>query len=156
MKLTEVERFWFYVLKTDKCWLWERAKDWDLYGIFRKDRLPGQKRGTQVRAHRYSWELLSDRPIPKGLLVCHTCDNPSCVNPSHLFLGTNADNTSDRHSKGRDAKGTKHGMNRLTEADVHLIRESTLGHSELGRMFGVSPQTIYKIRKGILWKSLPV
>lgn len=146
-KLSPIERFWKKVIKTETCWLWSAGKDWDLYGAFKVN-------GVQVKAHRYSYELHYGY-IPENMCVCHKCDNPSCVNPEHLFLGTSEENTADRESKNRGAKRTKHWKAKLTEEDIAFIRASPLGHSALGRKFGVCPQTIFKIRKGILWKPQP-
>jgi hypothetical protein len=143
-KLTPEERFFTKVNKTNTCWLWTAGKDYDLYGAFKVN-------GIQYRSHRYSYELHFGE-IPKGMCVCHACDNPSCVNPEHLFLGTNVENTADRNNKGRTAKRIGHWKAKLTEEDVVFIRSSPLGHSELGRQFDVCPQTIFKIRNNLLWK----
>lgn len=86
------ERFWQKVEKTDTCWLWRGSKNTTGYGQLRTDRLE--------KAHRISWEI-HNGPIPDGLAVLHACDNPPCVNPSHLWLGTQADNARDRQAKGR-------------------------------------------------------
>jgi len=89
-----MDRFFRKVDKTGSCWNWLAGKDKDGYGkikIARKD----------LRAHRVSWEI-HNGIIPGGLLVLHRCDNPSCVNPSHLFLGTALDNNRDRDAKGRN------------------------------------------------------
>ena len=148
---SEQDRFWSFVQKlSDGCWDWIGAFDEDMYGLFRLDR-----HGKQIRATHYSWLLHVGRPVPKRIHVCHTCDHPYCVNPEHLFLGTNQDNTADRHAKGRDACGIKHGKARLTEDNVLFIRQSNLSHAALGRMFHVSASTIAKIRKRLLWKSIP-
>lgn len=87
------ERFWNKVLKTDDCWTWTSAKSRKGYGLF----WDGNK---FVRAHRASY-VLAFGPIPDGMCVCHHCDNPSCVRPDHLFIGTNADNVHDSIAKGR-------------------------------------------------------
>jgi HNH endonuclease len=95
MKLTREERFWKKVDKRTKteCWLWLAALNYG-YGFF------SPKTGRTVYAHRFVWELVNG-PIPHGLCVLHKCDVRSCVNPNHLFLGTNQDNTTDAKRKGR-------------------------------------------------------
>src|SRR5690242_13637610 len=104
-----LQRFWSRVTKTDTCWLWTGFITKDGYGRFRGND------GRKTLAHRYSWELHVG-PIPDGrVLVLHTCDNPPCVNPSHLFLGDDAANCFDRDTKWRlDHK--------LTEFEIHQIR----------------------------------
>ena len=82
----------------DECWLWTKRIDKDGYGKL------GFKRFHTDRAHRYGWELAHNQPVPKGMLVCHTCDNPSCQNPKHLFIGTQKDNVADSVSKGRHGR----------------------------------------------------
>lgn len=98
------------------CWLWTAAVV-SRYGMFRI----GEK---NRRAHRASWELLRG-PIPAGLCVLHHCDNPLCVNPDHLFLGTAIDNVRDRDRKGRQARqrGEDCGAAKLTAVDVRAIRK---------------------------------
>lgn len=90
------DRFWEKVHKTESCWLWTASvKDGFPYGQIGH---PGTR--TPRRAHRVSWEL-HNGPIPAGLFVLHKCDNPRCVRPDHLFLGTQSDNLKDAYSKGR-------------------------------------------------------
>lgn len=108
-------RFWGKVKKTNGCWDWTASRA-NGYGLFWFN-------GQYVKAHRFSWEMHIGR-IPKGMLVCHRCDNPGCVNPAHLFLGTQKDNMQDALKKGRTIKmhGEKCGKSKLTEKEVLLIR----------------------------------
>lgn len=100
IKVAEV--FWSKVQRTSGCWLWLGPKDQDGYGIFSSTRLKVQ------RAHRAAWVLVNGS-IPTGLCVLHSCDVPCCVNPDHLWLGSNLDNVKDRTNKGRSAKGAQNG-----------------------------------------------
>lgn len=116
MPLTD--RFLSFVNKTDSCWLWTGAKDGDSYGMFWLD-------GKTVHASRVSY-LIYVGEIGKGLQVCHSCDNPSCVRPEHLFIGTARDNARDREMKGRGAaqkrKGEMNPCHKLTSEEVKKIR----------------------------------
>ncbi len=116
------------------------------------------------RAHRLSWEFTYG-PIPEGLHVLHHCDNPGCVNPNHLFLGSNADNVADSVKKGRRAnqRGEKNGRAKLSEVDVNAIRSAyskgfiagvEMTEVRLGIMFGVHNAQIGKIVNGKAWKHL--
>src|ERR1035438_7769338 len=100
---SDSERFWSKVKKTDECWVWLSTKNKQSYGVFAIKR-------KSVKAHRISWEIKNGK-IPDRIFVLHKCDNPQCVNPDHLFLGSAKDNTQDMLSKGRNrnAYGEKHG-----------------------------------------------
>lgn len=105
-------------------------------------------------AHRVFYELFYGS-IPEGLLVCHTCDNPPCCNPKHLFTGTCADNHRDKINKGRQSKGETHGMHILKEKQVvEILKDKNLGSTYLSKKYGVHHDTIQKILAGITWKYL--
>lgn len=96
-------------------------------------------------------------PIPDGLIVCHTCDNRACINPRHLFLGTDKDNSDDKIRKGRSrhAFGESVASSKLTDADVVKMREMRrrgLSYAKLGKLFGVSKHTALRAAKGEQWK----
>src|SRR3954470_5960578 len=120
-----VERFWPKVERrgSDECWPWVGARQQTGYGILFKSSRPRRWH----LAHRLSWEL-HNGPIPGGLHVLHRCDNPPCVNPAHLFLGTQADNNRDRGRKGRNGghkiRGAANGRAKLSPTDVAAIRRA--------------------------------
>ena len=140
------ERFWAKVRKTPTCWIWTAALD-DGYGQFWYD-------GRMVRAHRFAYELVIV-PIPDGLEPDHLCENTACVNPDHLFLGTNADNIQDMVNKGRAQRGESHTQAIFTDDDVRNIRKlhaAGVSQSELGRRYGTHAATISKITRRKTWK----
>lgn len=113
--------------------------------------------GKVYLAHRIAWKLYQEeRNLPAGNLmhVRHSCDNPPCVNPTHLTLGTIQQNLLDMAEKGRQAKGEQHGMAKLTEADVRAMRASTEPISVLAAHHGVRYATAYAAIKGINWRHL--
>lgn len=113
-------------------------------------------RGVTRRAHRVAW-ILNNGEIPKGLKVLHSCDNPPCINPAHLFLGTDSDNMKDRDKKNRQCKGADHPDTKLTPHDAKMILDLrgqrwTLG--AIGSLWEVSKQRIWQIERGIKCKHL--
>jgi len=142
-----VQRFnskWTHV--TD-CWLWQAAKNSDGYGSFRRDN------ATTCSAHRMSWEIHRG-PVPEGMQVLHHCDTPACVNPSHLYLGTQLDNIQDRVTRGRGNRpiGEKHPQAKLTEDDVRRIRADDRTYKQIAADYGVSYHAIDGIKRGKRWK----
>lgn len=132
-------------ITADGCIVFQRALHYG-YGAFGD----GKKK---VLAHRYIWEQQFG-PIPKGMCVCHKCDNPPCINIDHLFLGTQRDNLADRDKKGRTAKGERNGGAKLTEKQVRKIKDSLFTTSFLAKEYGVCPNTIRNIKRGKRWKHL--
>lgn len=149
-------RFWEKAIVRDGCWGWQGYTNGIGYGILTiKRRREGINRN--VYAHRISWEIHKGA-IPNGLFVCHTCDNPECTNPEHLWLGTNADNMHDCSLKGRQngaAKalpGERNPFAKLTEQIVREIRGSDESGVALGAKFGVCKSLISAIRKRRAWR----
>ncbi len=128
------------------CWLWIGPTDNNGYGLYCCD----GRRG----AHRESWTRAFGHP--GKLHVLHKCDNPPCVNPDHLFLGTQLDNNRDMYLKGRVPKGERAGRAKLTEAQVIEIRNgyNNLSLAKIGKLFGVTAATIDDLRRGRSWKHL--
>lgn len=111
-----MDRFWSKVDKTGDCWTWTAYRDQAGYGRINVD-------GTPVPAHRIAW-VLAFGPIPEGMAVCHHCDNPPCVRPDHLFLGTRADNAADMVAKGRSTKGRRTPIPHGTRAGYQQHRRN--------------------------------
>jgi hypothetical protein len=141
------------------CWLWIASVAGLGYGQIK---IPGQRR--QIYAHRLSY-LLHVGEIPEGLVICHRCDVPRCVNPAHLFIGTGADNQQDMTAKGRGTggrkmpvhSGIKNSQARLTERNVREIRKLIklgLSHRKIGQLFGVTGAQIGHIAHGRAWSYL--
>lgn len=123
------------------CWEWKGDRDDAGYGCLRLTNR------TSVRTHRVAWESARG-PVPDGLHVLHRCDNPQCVNPRHLFLGTHQDNDADRDRKGRTANGTRIGSSKLSDEQVGAIRlERAAGATQfaIARQFGISQSHVSRI-----------
>lgn len=146
-----VLRFWSYVDMSGNCWLWTKAIKPNGYGSF-------SPHNKSKSAHRAAWEFIFG-PIPKGLCVCHVCNNKQCVRPSHLYIDTATKNSADALRDGLyegNNQGSKHGMAKLTEAKVREIRDiykkGELSHVKIAKMYGVSHRTIGKAIDGSQWK----
>jgi hypothetical protein len=128
------------------CWVWMGSSQVRGYG-----EIISNKR--KHLAHRASYEAFVG-PIPKGMYVCHACDNVACVNPNHLFLGTQKQNLQDMASKGRSTWGEKNPMAKLTEGKVKEIKQGLAAgktDTELAKQFNISRSTIHGIRNSRLW-----
>jgi hypothetical protein len=139
--LDSISLFWARVNKTDTCWIWTGNKDEWGYGKI-SIRADLQKQfllsSKAQRTHRMSY-MITYGPIPDGLNVCHNCDNPSCVNPEHLFLGTTADNHRDMINKGRQAKGRPKKFRKLPLQDELIkLRQSGLSSKDIAEIYDVT------------------
>jgi hypothetical protein len=107
-----------------------------------------------ISVHRLAWQLANCREVPLGLCVCHSCDVPTCIEPGHLFLGTKAENNTDRARKGRshDAKGEGNNSAKLTSEQVTAIRLDSRGAGPLSKLYGISRSQAYRIKRGLRWK----
>jgi len=125
------------------CWNWTAFVNSQGYGAFSLD-------GKAIVAHRVSYMMFVG-PIPAEICVCHKCDNPGCVNPDHLFLGTRADNMRDKVVKGRQARGENQGNARLTESVIRAIREDSRLQKDIASDYGVTQKHIGQIKLRRCW-----
>jgi hypothetical protein len=154
-----MKRFWEKVIKGKKneCWNWRTGKPYPHFRLSKTENIP---------AHRVSW-ILTYGPIPRGkgyhgMCVCHSCDNPSCVNPHHLWLGSNSDNAKDKAFKGRTKfnprKGETHHKSKFTNKDVFKIRKLYASgkyiQEDLAQKFGVKRRAIGRVIDGTRWGHL--
>lgn len=144
-----------------KCWNWigtinRGAKK--QYGSIKVDK-------KSVAAHRFSWEFYNNLKIPSGMIVMHICDNPKCVNPLHLKLGTHKNNMEDMVLKNRQAKdksflnrkpasGSKNGLAKLTELQAMEIFKDSRSQRAIGKQYGVSQAVIHNIKSKKTWKEI--
>lgn len=150
MRRSAAERFWAKVEKTSGCWLWKASSSTQGYGYFTFS-------GRTVYAHRWIFAETYGHLL-EGLFVCHHCDNPKCVRPEHLFLGTPKTNMDDKHNKGRAIymRGAQHPLSKLNESIVWEIR---FGNSyeeqtdqQVAQTLGVARSVVTNIRNGARWK----
>lgn len=154
LTLQDINRFWSKVSQSsgDNCWLWLASTNREGYGYFYFNY-------AMFKAHRVSW-IIAYGDIAPGMLILHRCDNPSCVNPSHLFSGTNQDNTNDKKAKGREHHpvGAKNPNCKLTEADVLKIREvygeGFTTQAELSRRYKISVTHVRFILNRKSWANI--
>lgn len=143
--------FWRRVDKAGDgdCWNWVGYRNSYGYGAMTIC-------GKSCRTHRVSFVLHSGQQIPLGMGVCHRCDNTSCVNPAHLFLGAPKDNVADMISKGRKAmvwpRGEQHGHSTLTVEQVRWVKSSGLSQSAMAAQLGVTRTAVHKIISGKNWR----
>ena len=145
------DRFWDSVTTAgpDECWEWTRTRNNGGYGQIMSS-------GKLRKAHRVSYELHFG-PIPDGLHVRHRCDNPPCVNPAHLELGTNADNVADKVARGRlpePLRGQRNPSVKLTDDDVRAIRSDARTSPPIAADFGITPTQVRRIKAGLVWRHI--
>lgn len=145
-----IERYWRYVsvVGPDDCWLWTGARTSAGYGAY------GIK-GVVTGAHRISYYLAHGHLAP-DLLVCHTCDEPACCNPAHLFAGTPLDNMRDKVKKGRQYRpiGSCNSRAKLNAEDVREIRAAYAQgrhYRDIAKEFGIHPYYVHSIVRGDSW-----
>jgi hypothetical protein len=139
-----MDRFWNKVDKTDDCWLWTGYKNNKGYGMFRVG-------DTMMLTHR--WSAQTSGLNIDNMLVCHSCDNPSCVRPDHLFVGTNQDNVDDREAKGRGAK-VKPNLRKLSDDIVRAIRAETGTLLSIARKYNSSIATVHRVKQNLRYKEI--
>jgi len=145
-----VSRFWLFVDRRGKneCWLWKGSTRGAGYGRIKEG-------GVDLLAHRVSYQI-NRGPIPADLLVCHRCDAPRCVNPRHLFIGTQKDNLADRKAKGRfhPVKGERHGRSKLTEQQVLEIRKDDRSQGAIAADYKIHRAMVSYIKSRHSWKHI--
>lgn len=147
-----VERFEEKFEKTEgECWMWTASVAGKGYGQMK---LPKQRK--QEYSHRLSYMIYKGE-IPEGKYVCHTCDNPRCVNPDHLFIGTNKENLQDMKAKGRSTFGEKNARAKLTEEQVKQIKsclDSGMTQTQIAAAFNIHQVHVSRIKNGLRWEHL--
>lgn len=146
-----LDRYFNKVDMTDieGCWPWTGTITTRGYGQFWLE-------GKNVKAHRIAWMIANFKDISEGMVIRHTCDYKSCCNPSHLLLGTNADNSRDMTDRDRQSKGSNHGMAKLNETQVveikKMLKDVAITYRGIGELFNVAEETIGDISRGQAWR----
>lgn len=153
MTMTISQRFWAKVERKspDECWEWTASRSHDGYGFFGVN-------GRNLKANRVAWKL-EHGEIPAGLCVLHSCDNPPCVNPGHLHLGTVASNNAEAVQRDRHSTGVRNGKAKLTVEDVKEIRRRRAAGAllrEIAVEFGIHVSNVSFIARGVHWPSVPM
>lgn len=160
LQLRNIDSMRVFLSKTifnNGCVEWIGSRGSAGYGKFRYKR-------AKMLAHRVAYSWANSEEIPNGMFVCHSCDNPSCVNPEHLWLGTIQDNNADSIRKGRAAihpghtlnTGSRNGRAKLSENDIptikSLLSSGTVTQTVIAKKYGVPQSVISDIKRGVLWK----
>lgn len=139
-----VDRFWRKVRKGEGCWEWIAGHADTGYGTFSIG--PGKR----ISAHRFSWLIAGRGRIPAGYYICHQCDNRSCVNPEHLFLGTPADNNADMRRKGRGSRvGAQHVLSDDDVREIRRRREAGEAVKDIAKVFGIDTGHCSRVSRGV-------
>lgn len=153
VKAATIERFWSKIKFGDlnECWEWQANRSAKGYGKFKVD-------GEKKLAHRFLFIQLNGA-MPSNILACHSCDNPTCCNPNHLFAGTYKDNIQDMIRKGRGTyrSGSQHPLAKLKEIDIPVIRERLRNgelKSSIAKTYGITVTPLRQIELGITWKQI--
>lgn len=147
-----IRNFYKHFSQSEDCWEWTACRDRDGYGIFNMGEL-----GENFRANRASW-IIHNGPIPKRMMVLHKCDNRPCVNPKHLFLGTNDENMKDMVNKGRAARGVKNVNSKITEHHAFMIKHLSLAGNricDIMKQLSLPRKTVEHVVYGNTWKHVP-
>lgn len=152
----QADRFWSKADTSGSCWMWTGGRDKDGYGRFAVSvgRFDGRQRQKHMRAHRLAY-VLSKGAIPTGKLVLHSCDQPGCVNPDHLRVGTQKQNRADAVARGRVPSGMLHHSAKLSRSDVIEIRKRRANGEklqELADSFGITFGHVSAICKRQSWR----
>lgn len=148
-----MDRFFNKTAWCGKCLEWQAARNEAGYGVFNSgEKINGRK--IIILAHRMAYVLEHGVALPKGAVIMHTCDNPSCVNHEHLVWGAHRQNHDDKKNKGRSNTGTRHGHHKLTDGQVLEIRALRMKQRDIASVYGVAQSVVSEIRARKAWRHL--